>query len=93
MSFNNRYLQIIWNLVFISREESRNEQARIHGILSVQERALREAHIREMQEMEQLRRSQVSQIDELSRQRLGESQSTIKEFTAEVSELQDRVTI
>ena len=75
----------------ISHEESRNEQARLLGILSLQERALREAHIQGIQELKKLRGSQVSQIDELSRQQLQESQSTIEELMAQIGELQERV--
>ena len=37
--------------------------------------------------MEQLRRNQVSQIGEFSREQLRESPSTIKELTAQISDL------
>ena len=74
----------------ISHEASRKEQVRLHGILSVQERALRDDHFRGIQEIDELR-SQGRQIDELSRQRLKESQSSINELTAQITELQERV--
>ena len=50
-----------------------------------------EAQNQGIQDMDELRTSQVSQIDELSRQQLRESPSTIKEPTAQISELQERV--
>ena len=59
-------------------------------MLSVQERALRDTHIRRIHEIDELR-SQGRQIDELSRQRLKESQSSINELTAQFREPQERV--
>ena len=61
-------------------EKSRRERAQLYEALSVQERALLENRIRGIQEVEELRRNQERQIDQLSRQKLRESQPTIDEF-------------
>ena len=52
---------------------------------------LREAHIRSLHEMEELKRIQELRVDEFSRRRLIENQDTINELTARIQELQNEV--
>ena len=59
--------------------------------LSEQNRDLREAHIKSLREMEELKRFQELRIDESSRRRLIENQDTINELTARIQELQNEV--
>ena len=60
-------------------------------ILSEQNRDLREAHIKSLHEMEELKRVQESRVDESSRRRLIENQDSINELTARIQELQNEV--
>ena len=57
-------------------ETSRREQARLHEELAQREGALRETHIRNIHEAEELKRAQEMQIDDFSSQELRESQHT-----------------
>ena len=59
--------------------------------LSGQNRDLREAHIKSLHEMEELKRVQEFRIDESSRRRLIENQTPLNELTARVQELQNEV--
>ena len=59
--------------------------------LSEQNRDLREAHMKSLHEMEELKRVQGSRFDEFSRRRLIENQDTINELTARIQELQKEV--
>ena len=59
--------------------------------LSEQNRDLREAHIKSLYEMEELKRVQELRVDESSRRRLIENQDTINELTAKIQELQKEV--
>ena len=52
---------------------------------------LREAYIKSLHEMEELKRVQELRIDEFSRRRLIENQDTINELTARIQELQNEV--
>ena len=52
---------------------------------------LREAHIKSLHEMEELKRVQDLRIDEFSRRRLIEDRDTILELTARVQERQNAV--
>ena len=54
-------------------------------------RDLREAHMKSLNEMEELKRFQGSRFDEFSRRRLIEKQDTILELTARIQELQYEV--
>ena len=56
-----------------------------HEQPSEQNRDLREAHIKSLYEMEELKRFQGSTFDEFSRRRLIENQDTIIEFTAKIA--------
>ena len=61
------------------------------GVLSEQNRDLREAHMKSLNEMEELKRFQGSTFDEFSRKRLIEDRDTILELTAKIRELQNEV--
>ena len=54
-------------------------------------RDLREAHMKSLNDMEELERVQGSRFDEFSRKRLIENQDTIHELTARIQELQNEV--
>ena len=72
-------------------EQSRREQVRLHEESAQRERALREIHVRNVHEVEELKRLQEMRIDECSKQELRESQTTKIELTSQIQELQDRV--
>ena len=74
-----------------SDEQSRRDQLLLQEQLSKQNRDLREAHIKSLHEMEELKRVQGIRIDEFSRRRLIENQDTIHELTARIQELQNEV--
>ena len=72
-------------------EQLRRDQLLLQEKLSEQNRDLREAHIKSLYEMEDLKRVQELRIDEFSTRRLTENQDTIKELTARIQELQNEV--
>ena len=72
-------------------EQLRRDQLLLQEQLSAQNRDLREAHIKILHEMEEMRRVQELRIDEFSRTRLIDNQDTINELTAKVQELQNEV--
>ena len=72
-----------------SDEQLRRDQQLLQEQLSEQNRDLREAHIKSLHEMEELKRVQKLRIDESSRRRLIENQDTINELTAKIQELQN----
>ena len=72
-------------------EQLRRDQLLLHEQLSEQNRDLREAHIKSLYEMEELKRVQELRVDESSRRRLIENQDTISELTARIQELQNEV--
>ena len=74
-----------------SDEQLRRDQLQLQEQLSEQNRDLREAHIKSLHEMEELKRVQELRIDEFSRRRLIENQDTIHELTARIQELQNEV--
>ena len=74
-------------------EESRREQARLYEELAQREKALRGTRIRNIHEVEELKRAKQMRIDEFSRHVLRESHATIQELTSQIQELQDRVTL
>ena len=71
-------------------EESRREQARLHEELGQREKALRDTRIRNIHEVEELKRAQEMRIDEFSRYELRESHATRQELTSQVQELQEK---
>ena len=74
-------------------DQSRRDQLLLHEQLSEQNRDLREAHIKSLYEMEELKRFQGSTFDEFSRRRLIEDRDTILELTAKIQELQNEVNL
>ena len=72
-------------------EESRREQARLQKELALREKALRDARIRNIPEMEELKRAQEMRVDKISMQELRESHASIQELTSQIQELQERV--
>ena len=72
-------------------EESRREQARLHEELAQREKAHRDTRIRNICEVEGLKRTQEMRIDEVSRHELRESHATIQELTSQMQELQERM--
>ena len=74
----------------IARDErSQRDQLLLQEQLSEQNRDLREAHIKSLHDMEELKRVQELRIDDFSRRRLIENQDTIHEL-ARIQELQKR---
>ena len=65
-------------------EQSRREQVRLHEEFPQRERALREIHVRNIHEVEELKKVQEMRIDECSKQALRESQTTKKELTSQI---------
>ena len=74
-----------------SDEQLRQDQLPLHEQLSAQNRDLREAHMKSLHEMEEMKRVQGSRFDEFSRRRLIENQDTVHELTARIQELQNEV--
>ena len=74
-----------------SDQQLRRDQLLLQEQLSEQNRDLREAHIKGLHEMEELKRVQGSRFDESSRRRLIENQDPIHELTAGIQELQNEV--
>ena len=72
-------------------EQLRRDQLLLHEQLSEENRDLREAHVKSLHEMEELKRVQGSRFDEFSRRRLIENQDTFNELTARIQELQNEV--
>ena len=70
-------------------EQLRRDQQLLHEQLSEQNRNLREAHMKSLSEMKELKRFQGSTFDEFSRRRLIEDRDTILELTAKIQELQN----
>ena len=74
-------------------EQLRRDQQLLHEQLLEQNRELRDAHMKSLNEMEELKRFQGSTFDEFSRTRLIENQDTINELTARIQELQNEVIV
>ena len=72
-------------------EQSRRDQLPLQEELSEQNRTLRETRIRNMRDMEELQKSRVLKVEELSRRKLTEDQNTIMELRAKIQELQNEV--
>ena len=65
------------------------DQLLLHEQQSEPNRDLWEAHLKSLNEMEELKRCQGSRFDEFSRRRLIENQDTVDELTARIRELQN----
>ena len=72
-------------------EQLRRDRLLLHEQLSEQNRDLREAYIKSLYEMEELKRDQELRVGESSRRRLTENQDTINELTARIQEPQNEV--
>ena len=75
----------------LAEDAQLREQQLLHEQLSEQHRDLREAHMKSLNEMEELKRFQGSTFDEFSRRRLVEDRDTVLELTAKIQELQNEV--
>ena len=76
--------------IIASDEQLRRDQL-LQEQLSERNRDLREAHIKSLHEMEDLKRVQELRIDVFSRRKMIEDQDTILELTARIQELQNEV--
>ena len=72
-------------------EQYRRDQLLLHEQLLEQNRYFREAHIKSLNEMEELKRFEGSTFDTISRRKLIEDRDTILELTAKIQELQNEV--
>ena len=72
-------------------EPLRRNQQLLHQQLLEQNRNLREAHMKSLSEMEELKRFQGSTFDEFSRRRLIEDRDPILELTGKIQELQNEI--
>ena len=72
-------------------EQLRRDQQLLHEQLLEQNRDLREAHMKSLTEMEELKRFQGSTFDGFSRRKLIEDRDSILELTATIQELQNEV--
>ena len=65
-------------------EESRRKQVRFEEELALGEKALRNTRIRNIHEMDELRRVQEMRVDEFSLPKLRESHATTQELTSQI---------
>ena len=72
-------------------EHLRRYQQLLHEQLLEQNRDLREAHVKRLNEMEEVKRFQGSTFDTFSRRKFIEDRDTIFELTAKIQELQNEV--
>ena len=73
MNFNDKLILIGLNWIVSANcgyEESRREQARLHEELALREKALRDTRIRNIPEVEELKRAQEMRVDEFSVQKI-----------------------
>ena len=94
---SDRSIQELTGIIDSERREiahttaGNEQQSRDHLLLQEQHRDLREAHMKSLYEMEELKRVQGSTFDTISRRRLIENQDSINGFTARIQELQSEV--
>ena len=79
------------NRAFAGDEQLQRDEQLLHEQLSEQNRDLREAHEKSLNETEELKRFQGSTFDTFSRRKLIEDRDTILELTAKIQELQNEV--
>ena len=72
-------------------EKLRRDQQLLHEQLLEQNRNLREAHMKSLNEMEKLKRFQGSTFDTISRRKLIEDRDTVLELTGKIQELQKEI--
>ena len=73
------------------RLQLRRDQQLLHERLFEHSRELREAHVKSLNEMEELKRFQGSTFDTIARRKLIEDRDTILELKAKIQELQNEV--
>ena len=79
-------------IILYQRDEKlRRDQQLLHEQLLEQNRDLREAYEKSLNEMEELKRFQGSTFDTISRRKLVEDRDTILELTGKIQELQNEV--
>ena len=71
--------------------ESRREQVRLQEELSMKEKVLRNTQIRNVHEMEEIKRAQEQRIHEVSVQKLRENHETIQQPTSQLQQMQERM--
>ena len=79
------------NRALAGDEQLRRDQQFLHVQLLEQNRELREAHEKSLNEMEELKRFQGSTFDTISRRKLIEDRDTILELTGKIQELQNEI--
>ena len=72
-------------------EQLRQDQQLLHEQLLEQNREIREAHEKSLNEMEELKRFQGSTLDTIARRKLVEDRDTILELTGKIQELQNEI--
>ena len=72
------------NSALTGDEQLRRDQQLLHVQLLEQNRELREAHEKSLNEMEELKRFQGSTLDTIARRKLVEDQDTVLELTAKI---------
>ena len=71
--------------------ESRREQVRLQGELSMKEKVLRNTQIRNMHETVEIKRAQEQRIDEVSVQKIRENHETIQQLTSKWQQMQEQM--
>ena len=91
VNFKDKLIPIVRNWIAqnCGYETSRRDQPRLHEESAQREKALRDTRIRNVQEVEELKRAQEMRIDEFSRNELRVSHATIQELTSQIQELQE----
>ena len=72
-------------------EQLRRDQLLLHEQRSEQNRELRDAHVKSLNEMKELKRFQGSTFETISRRKFIEDRDTVLEVTAKIQELQNEV--
>ena len=71
--------------------ESRREQVRLLGELSMKEKVLRDTQSRNMHEMGEVKRAQELRVEEVSVQKSKEIHETIQKFTSQLQEMREQM--
>ena len=71
--------------------DSRREQFRLQEELSMKEKQLRDTPIRNIHEMEEVKRAQELRVDEFSVQKSRESHEIIQRLTSQLQEMQEQM--
>ena len=86
-----RFQQCEINRALAGDEQLRRDQQLLHVQLLEQNRELREAHEKSLNEMEEFKRFQGSTFDTIARFKLIEDRDTILELTGKIQELQNEI--